>query len=145
MLVKSGIWKFLPTVPMENLVLAPGAKLRINRGTTPFIRNSGIFNREYYRLRSLFGTMVVLFQLLNGIGIKIGSSPKHSKSIFKQLFHFLEQLRSNLSRQQPKLILNYFANMYLLWLLLIGGSRGACQAHASPYRTQFFCFCIHFH
>ena len=26
----------------------------------------------------------------------------------------------------------------------IGGSRGACPAHA-PYGTQFFRFCIHFH
>ena len=22
---------------------------------------------------------------------------------------------------------------------------GTCQAHATPYGTQFFCFCIHFH
>ena len=28
----------------------------------------------------------------------------------------------------------------------IGGSRGgACRAHALPYGTQFFHFCIHFH
>ena len=29
---------------------------------------------------------------------------------------------------------------------IIGGSRGgACRAHASPYGTQFFRFCKHFH
>ena len=27
----------------------------------------------------------------------------------------------------------------------IGESKGACRAHATPYGTQFFCFCIHFH
>ena len=31
------------------------------------------------------------------------------------------------------------------WIWCIGGSRGACRAHATPYGTQFFHFCIHFH
>ena len=33
----------------------------------------------------------------------------------------------------------------ILCTITIGGSRGACWVHATPYGTQFFHFCIHFH
>ena len=31
------------------------------------------------------------------------------------------------------------------FIISIGGSRGACRVHATPYGTQFFRFRIHFH